>query len=135
MRQASATIADNFNSRTDAPAFSATFAAILSACAPSLSGAPAKSCVTTPKLGGLLAVVSNSGRLVMAASPRATSSTPAANTPTVSSVQEKHLTPTVGNSRYDGLMAATPQNDAGRITEPPVCVPNASGIMPAATAA
>src|SRR5216683_1050697 len=32
-------------------------------------------------------------------------------------------------------MAATPQNEAGRITEPPVCVPNASGIIPAATAA
>ena len=32
-------------------------------------------------------------------------------------------------------MAATPQYDAGRITEPPVWVPNASGIIPAATAA
>ncbi len=32
-------------------------------------------------------------------------------------------------------MAATPQNEAGRITEPPVCVPSASGIIPAATAA
>ena len=28
-----------------------------------------------------------------------------------------------------------PQKDAGRITEPPVCVPNAAGIMPAAIAA
>ena len=33
------------------------------------------------------------------------------------------------------MIAATPQNEAGRITEPPVCVPSASGIMPAATAA
>ena len=33
------------------------------------------------------------------------------------------------------MIAAAPQNDAGRITEPPVCVPSASGIMPAATAA
>ena len=32
-------------------------------------------------------------------------------------------------------MAATPQNDAGRITEPPVWVPSASGIMPAPTEA
>ena len=31
----------------------------------------------------------------------------------------------------DGLIAATPQNEAGRITEPPVCVPSASGIIPA----
>jgi hypothetical protein len=33
------------------------------------------------------------------------------------------------------LIAAAPQNDAGRITEPPVWVPSASGIMPAPTAA
>src|SRR6185503_21040678 len=43
--------------------------------------------------------------------------------------------PTIGSSPNDGFIAATPQNDAGRITEPPVCVPSASGIMPAATAA
>src|SRR3954451_18251755 len=43
--------------------------------------------------------------------------------------------PTVGSIRNDGFIAATPQNEAGRITEPPVCVPSASGIMPAATAA
>src|SRR4029077_16895296 len=78
---------------------------------------------------------SNSGRLVIADSPSATLSTSAANRPTVSSVQEKHFTPTVGSNRYDGLIAAAPQNEAGRITEPPVCVPSASGIMPAATAA
>src|SRR6201996_5918056 len=76
-----------------------------------------------------------SGRPVMAASPCARSLTPAANSPTVSSFHEKHFTPTVGSIRYDGLIAATPQNEAGRITEPPVCVPSASGIMPAATAA
>ncbi len=29
----------------------------------------------------------------------------------------------------------TPQNEAGRITEPEVCVPSASGTIPAATAA
>ena len=34
-----------------------------------------------------------------------------------------------------GLNPMTPQNAAGRITEPPVCVPTASGTMPAATAA
>src|SRR5437764_8698742 len=83
----------------------------------------------------VVASASNSGRLVMADNPCARSFTPAANSPTVSSVHEKHFTPTVGNSRNDGLIAATPQNEAGRITEPPVCVPSASGIMPAATAA
>src|SRR3954451_10399248 len=43
--------------------------------------------------------------------------------------------PTVGSIRNDGFIAATPQNEAGRITEPPVCVPSASGIIPAPTAA
>src|SRR6516164_697822 len=78
---------------------------------------------------------SNSSLPVIADRASATSSTPAANRPTVSSVHEKHLTPTVGNIRYDGLIAATPQKEAGRITEPAVCVPSASGTMPAATAA
>src|SRR5947208_3159876 len=77
----------------------------------------------------------SSGRPVIADKPRARSSTPAANSPTVSSVHEKHFTPTVGSIRNEGFIAATPQNAAGRITEPPVCVPSASGIMPAATAA
>src|ERR1700739_4695482 len=128
-------IGDIFNSRTEAPAFSAADIAALSAQVPSLSAGPAKSWVTTPILGAVIGAASSSGRLVMADNPRATSSTPAAYTPTVSSDQEKVLTPPVGNSRYDGLIAATPQNEAGRITEPPVCVPSASGIMPAATAA
>src|SRR5215203_2141258 len=55
--------------------------------------------------------------------------------PTVSRPQEKHLTPTVGISRYEGLIAAQPQNEAGRMIEPPVWVPSASGTMPAPTAA
>jgi hypothetical protein len=71
----------------------------------------------------------------MAAAANATSATPAANRPTVSRCQEKHFTPVVGMSRYDGLNLATPQNAAGRSTEPPVCVPSAIGTMPAATAA
>src|SRR4051794_4700243 len=78
---------------------------------------------------------SNSNRPVIADNPRARSSTPAANSPTVSSVHEKHFTPTVGSIRNEGFIAATPQNAAGRITEPPVWVPSASGIIPAATAA
>ena len=41
----------------------------------------------------------------------------------------------MGISRYDGLNPVTPQNAAGRITEPAVCVPNAIGTMAAATAA
>src|SRR3954468_2140949 len=41
----------------------------------------------------------------------------------------------VGSSLYDGLKPATPQYAAGRITEPAVCDPVATGTMPAATAA
>src|SRR5215813_1424458 len=43
--------------------------------------------------------------------------------------------PVRGISPCVGLMANTPQYDAGRITDPPVWLPNASGTMPAATAA
>ena len=53
----------------------------------------------------------------------------------MSRCQATSLTPTIGISRYDGLKPATPQNAAGRITEPAVCVPKAIGTMPAATAA
>src|SRR5829696_2700639 len=58
-----------------------------------------------------------------------------AKSPTVSSAQEKHFTPTLGRSRYEGLIAAVPQKEAGRMIEPPVWVPSAIGVMPAATAA
>src|SRR6266436_614837 len=71
----------------------------------------------------------------MAAAAKATSATPAANRPAVSSDQEKHFMPTVGISRKDGLYPATPQKAAGRTTEPPVWLPSAIGTMPAATAA
>src|ERR1700743_1641107 len=118
MLQAYAIICGIFNSRTEAPAFSAAFAANFSASAPSLSGTPAKSCVTTPILGFASGPANSSGRLLIADRPTATSSTLAANTPTVSSDQEKHLTPTVGSSRNDGLIAASPQNEAGPVTEP-----------------
>src|SRR5258707_2514406 len=71
----------------------------------------------------------------MAAAAKAASATPAAKRPAVSSDQEKHFMPTVGSSRKDGLNPATPQRAAGRITDPPVWLPSASGSMPAATAA
>ena len=38
-------------------------------------------------------------------------------------------------SPYVGLNPAMPQNDAGRRTDPCVCVPSANGTMPVATAA
>src|SRR3569832_2286558 len=64
-----------------------------------------------------------------------TSVTVRANRPTVSSDQEKHFMPAVGSTPKLGLNPAMPQYDAGRIVEPPVCEPIASGTSPVATAA
>src|SRR6266567_349519 len=76
-----------------------------------------------------------SSRPLMACAAKATSATPAANKPTVSSDHEKHFIPTVGSMRNEGLNPATPQYAAGLITEPPVWLPIAIGTMPAATPA
>src|SRR5580692_12594976 len=74
-------------------------------------------------------------RPVTAAVTKATSATPAPNTPAVSRCHATSLMPAVGINRYEGLKPVTPQNAAGRITEPAVWVPNAIGSIPAATAA
>ncbi len=55
--------------------------------------------------------------------------------PSVSSEGASGCTPSRGNTPKAGFHPITPQNDAGRITEPAVCVPSASGTMPSATAA
>src|SRR3954470_10202925 len=75
------------------------------------------------------------GRPLMACDQVAMSATVRVNRPTVSRDQENGFRPGVGSAPYDGLNPTTPQYDAGRITEPPVCVPTASGTRPAATAA
>src|ERR1700722_1416215 len=74
-------------------------------------------------------------RPVTAAVTKATSATPAPNTPAVSGCEAPSWMPAVGTSRYEGLKPVTPQNAAGRITEPAVWVPNAIGSIAAATAA
>src|SRR6185369_10144986 len=66
---------------------------------------------------------------------RLTSCTVRANRPTVSSDHEKHFIPAVGSTAKLGLKPTMPQYDAGRMVEPPVCDPIASGTRPAATAA
>src|SRR6267378_1128096 len=58
-----------------------------------------------------------------------------ANTPTWSRVSAKGSAPWMGKLSKLGLKPTTPQNAAGRITEPLVCVPTATGTWPAATAA
>ena len=65
----------------------------------------------------------------------ATSSRVRANTPTWSSARESLRMPCRGINPYVGLNPNTPQNAAGRMTEPLVWLPTASGTMPAATAA
>src|SRR5215471_8453901 len=56
------------------------------------------------------------------------------NNPAVSSDGAKGNTPSRGSNPTLGLNPDTPQNDAGRSIEPSVCVPNANGTIPAATA-
>src|SRR3954454_13053208 len=58
-----------------------------------------------------------------------------AKKPTVSRDGANGRTPSNGMRPKVGLNPHTPQYDAGRITEPSVCVPIANGTIPAATAA
>ena len=60
---------------------------------------------------------------------------PRAYQPMVSSVTENSFAPSALIDPHVGLKPNTPQNDAGRITEPPVCVPSVSGTIRSATAA
>ena len=53
----------------------------------------------------------------------------------MSSVSAKGSTPCIGSVSSVGLKPTMPQYAAGRITEPLVCVPIATGTWPAATAA
>jgi len=53
--------------------------------------------------------------------------------PTVSNVSDNDFTPTRFIVPNDGLYPTTPQNDAGRMTDPAVCVPNATGTIQSAT--
>src|SRR5262249_11275956 len=71
----------------------------------------------------------------MASTRRAQSATARPNTPTVSMDQAMPLIPVTGRRPKVGLNAATPQYAAGRITDPTVWLPKASGTIPAATAA
>src|ERR1041384_1712747 len=63
------------------------------------------------------------------------SSSDLAKSPTWSSVRESCRIPLRGISPCVGLKPNTPQNAAGRITEPLVWLPSARGTMLAATAA
>src|SRR4051812_36674787 len=62
-------------------------------------------------------------------------STPRVNRPTVASDHENGFRPEEGGARWVGWKRRRPQGEGGGIPEPPVCVPTASGSMPAATAA
>ena len=63
------------------------------------------------------------------------SSSVRAKVPTVSREGEKGLTPAMSMAPWLGLNPTTPQKAAGRITEPAVWLPSASGTMKSATAA
>src|SRR5262245_5620638 len=55
--------------------------------------------------------------------------------PTWSKCRVTGAMPSTGNSPYPGFRPQTPQNAAGRIIEPPVCVPSAAMHIYVATAA
>src|SRR5712691_13546154 len=65
----------------------------------------------------------------------AASATLRAIVPIVSRLSQSALTPARGITPKLGLKPTTPQNAAGRITDPAVWVPRASGTMKSATAA
>ena len=56
------------------------------------------------------------------------------NSPAVSSDGANGRTPSSDSSPALGLNPTTPQKEAGRSTDPRVCVPSANGAIPAATA-
>src|SRR6266581_1482927 len=58
-----------------------------------------------------------------------------AKKPTLSKEGANGITPSMGTRLKVGLKPGMPQNAAGRITEPIVCEPRASGQKPAATEA
>src|SRR5262245_65859396 len=63
------------------------------------------------------------------------SSAPCVKNPNVSRLFANGSTPSIERRPYVGLKRVTPQNDAGRNTDPSVCSPMARGTIPAATAA
>src|SRR5205085_5897695 len=75
------------------------------------------------------------GSPAIAATRLATFSTDRANPPTWSSVSDVTNMPSRESRPKLGLNPTTPQNAAGRITEPFVWLPIANGTTPAATAA
>ena len=53
----------------------------------------------------------------------------------VSRVHESLCSPSLGYRPVDGRYPTTPQNEAGRVIEPPVSVPRLKGTVPSATVA
>ena len=101
----------------------------------SVSGGGA-SAIASSRGAGAGAVARSRGSWPNSASAsRAASGTDRANTPTVSRLGLWARIPVRGIAPKLGLKPTTPQKAAGRITEPAVWVPTASGAWPAATAA
>src|SRR5262245_19043051 len=118
---ASSKIAGNANSPSCAPLDAAARAAVSTAfCIAVLASLQVEVRTSAMRGGADRSRSTRRSRPEIAAAANATSATEAANRPAVSSDQEKHLMPLVGSNRNDGLNPATPQNDAGRMIEPPV---------------
>src|SRR5258706_10261455 len=123
-------------SRTVAPASAKQRAAVSSAEAVSGAACSHSYVRHTPTRGALTEDnFASAGRPVTAEASSATSATLRAMRPTVSSDSETGFTPWRLTRPKLGLYPTTPQNEDGRIVEPPVCVPIPSGIMKSATPA
>src|ERR1700730_17896675 len=132
--------AGHATSSAEAPPSRADRAACATACRIAGCSCSARDVSVQPTLGGgpsgpCAACSAQSDCSASTEGSSATSSTEVANRPTSSSVSEISLTPERGTRRAEGLYPTTPQNEAGRLTEPAVWVPSASGASPAATAA
>src|SRR6185503_20837920 len=88
-----------------------------------------------PMRGAALAEKSGNRRPERRFSASAASATVFEKIPSVSRESDTGFTPVRLMLPKLGLRPTTPQNAAGRIIEPPVCVPIASGTMRSATAA
>ncbi len=96
---------------------------------------PAWTVGCNPRRGRATGSSGPTGRPARTAPTRAASATVRAITPTVSRLSANTLMPARVTRPKLGLKPTTPQNAAGRMTEPPVWVPSATGTMPSATAA
>lgn len=94
--------------------------AAASTTAPASGDTVSHKCVRHRPIFGRVSAASGGGTSIMAACTSARSRAVRAMTPTVSNPCAAGSMPEMGQAPWVGLNPATPQNEAGRSTEPPV---------------